>query len=332
MIAIASFRGAPLKKILFGLAAALVSAGAVLAASQPPEAVRKSVQAEIDAALAPSDDDEPGYNPPRIVAPASMFHRADINDDGVGDWVVDFEKSPNASYFCGTGGCRHRIYVSNAAGGWDLAMDTQVRAFKLRRSKGKTLLDVDFHGSVCGGFGVDPCPRGYVWSDATSRFAARVGAGGETFLAGGPVRLAIPPEASLPAPVRAAVAERTARCAALGRRYPYEDALVTDVGDLNADGQADWVVGGPYDACAYADDGSDSVPLPQTIVLVSTPAGHVATWRGEAVEWGLDVAGRAAAFVTLSGAEDCGLNGKDCRKTYWRWDGAALVSKAAEQP
>lgn len=325
-------RGATLKKILFGLAAALVSAGAVFAASQPPDSVRNAVQAQIDDVMAPGHDDPSDYHPPRVIAPASMFHRADINDDGVTDWVVDFEKSPNASYFCGTGGCRHQIYVSNAGGTFDLVMDTQVRAFKLRRSKGKAVLDVDFHGSVCGGFGVDPCPRGYVWSDATSRFAARVGAGGQTFLAGGPARLAIPPESSLPAPVRAAVAERTARCAALGRRYPYEDALVTDVGDLNADGQSDWVVGGPYDTCAYADDAPESVPMMPIIAFISTPTGHVAAWRGEGVEWGLDLAGGKPTFVTMSGAEDCGLNGKDCQKTAWRWNGSALVSKAAEQP
>jgi len=52
-----------LKRFAFGLFAALVCAGAVLAASQPPGAVRPAVQAQIDAGMAPDpgddDDDAP---------------------------------------------------------------------------------------------------------------------------------------------------------------------------------------------------------------------------------------------------------------------------------
>lgn len=320
-----------MKKILFGLAAALVSAGAVLAASQPPDAVRLAVQAEIDQAMAPATDDEPDYKPPHLIASAGMFHRVDINDDGVADWVVDFEKAPNASYFCGTGGCRHRIYVSNARGGWDLAMDTQVRTFKLRRSKGKTLLNVDFHGSACGGFGVDPCPRGYVWSGSMSRFVGRAGPKGETFLVGGPLRLVMPPQVSLPGPVLAALADRTARCKAAGATYPYEEAYVAEVEDLNGDGSPDWIIGGEYDGC-MSDGSLDPAPVFDLAVFVSAPSGYAVAWRDSARPWGLDLGGDKATFVTLEGAEDCGLNGKDCRKTAWRWNGSALVGKAAEQP
>lgn len=327
-------RGVAVKLIVLGVVAVLMSAGAVQAAVAPPDSIRRAVQAEIDAVMAPDPDDpdDADYDPPAFTASPAMFRRVTINDDGVADWRVDFEKAPNASYFCGTGGCRQQLWVSNAAGGFDLVMDTQVRTMKLRRAKGETRLDVDFHGSICGGAGVDPCPRGYIWSGAMSRFTARVGAGGKTFLAGGPVRLVIPPEASLPAPVRAALAERTARCKALGRAYPYEAAFVTEIGDLNADGQADWVVGGLYDSCAYADDAPESVPLLPIIAFVSTPAGHVAAWRGEGVEWGLELAGGLTTFVTMQGAEDCGLNGKGCQRTAWRWDGSALVKAGPPRP
>lgn len=326
-------RGVAVKKFVLAIVAVLVAAGGAHAAAAP-DSIRRSVQAEIDAVMAPDPDDpdDADYNPPAFTASAAMFRRVVVNDDGVADWRVDFEKAPNASYFCGTGGCRQQLWVSNAAGGFDLAMDTQVRMMKLRRAKTGTRLDVDFHGSICGGFGVDPCPRSYVWSGAISRFVARVGVGGETFLAGGPVRLFIPPEASLPAPVRAALAERTARCKALGRTYPYEEAFVTDIGDLNADGQSDWVVGGPYDTCAYAEDAPESVPMLPIIAFVSTPSGHVAAWRGEGVEWGLDLAGGGATFVTMQGAEECGLNGKDCDKTAWRWNGSTLVRATAPRP
>ena len=324
-------RGAVLRKIVFGLLAALVSAGAVLAASQAPDPVRLAVQAEIDQAMAPDPEDADASAPPHKVS-AAMFHRVNVNDDGVTDWVADYGKSPNGSYFCGTGGCTQDIYVSNAAGGYDRVMSTLVREFKLRRSKGRTLLDVDFHGSVCGGFGVDPCPRSYVWSEATSRFVSRPRPKGETFMVGGPVRLATPSEASLPAPVRAAIADRTNRCKAVGGTYPYDLANITDVGDLNGDSQDDWVVGGGYDGCSFADQAPDTPPALPVTVFVSGPGGYTRAWQDDGPIWGLDLAGGKSTFVTLSGAEECGLNGKDCKRTYWRWNGSALVSKAAEQP
>lgn len=323
-----------MKQIVPGVIAILASAGVAQAAIGPPDSIRRAVQAQIDAVMTPDPaaDAEADYHPPPATASPAMFRRVTLNDDGVADWRVDFERAPNPSYFCGTGGCRQQLWVSNPAGGHDLVLDTQVRMMKLRRARGVTRLDVDFHGSVCGGFGVDPCPRSYALSADPARFVAVPGPAGQTFLSGGPVRLVIPPEASLPAPVQAALAERTARCKALGRTYPYEEAFVSEVGDLNADGRSDWVVGGPYDTCAYAEDAPESAPMLPIIAFVSTPAGHVAAWRGEGVEWGLDLAGGGATFVTLQGAEECGLNGKDCQKTSWRWDGSALVKATASQP
>lgn len=320
-----------MKTPVYALIIALTVFTPALAAPAVPDSVRQAVQAQIDAVMAPDPEDlddggEP-YTPPPAVAGPKMFKRVNINDDGIADWRVDFEQGPNPSYFCGTGGCRQQIYVSNGQGGFDLAMDTQVRLFKLRRGKGQTLLDLDFHGSVCGGFGVDPCPRAYVWSAAGARFVARVDAGANSFFLGGPVRLTTPPRASLPAEVEAAFADRVARCAAAGRGYPYEEAYLTEVDDLNGDGRADWVIGGSYDGCAYTEDAAEA-PTFDMIVLVSGPAGYRPALRSAVTTWGLDMAGGSARFVTLEG-EDCGLNGKDCPKIYWRWDGQALVKQAA---
>lgn len=310
-------------RLAAGLAAALLLTGfsTALAAPGPPEAIRAAVRAEIDAVLSSPEPDEPAW----IRTPtAAMFRRVNINDDGVADWRIDYEKTPNPSYFCGTGGCRQQIYVSNAAGGYDLAMNTQVRLFKLRRSRGQTLLDVDFHGSVCGGYGVDPCPRSYVWSTAAARFVGRIGPDGQTFFIGGLTQLTTPAAAGLPAQVQAALADRTARCKAAGGTYAYEDAYLTEVDDLNGDGASDWVIGGEYDRCGF-EETPDSPPVFDLSVLVSGPSGYSVTWRNASVSWGIDLAGGQARFVTLQGDEDCGLNGKDCQKTYWRWDGAALV-------
>ena len=316
------------RRLVYALIAALVSTGAVVAASQPPEAVREAVRAEIATAMGPVEAGDPAHPAPS----AAMFKRIDINQDGLADWRVDFEKAPNPSYFCGTGGCRQRLYVSQPDGRYELAFDSTVRQFKLRRSKGQAVLDVDFHGSTCGGFGVDPCPRSYGWDVTAGRFLERPAPGGQTFLVGGPSRPVVLPEASLPAPVRAVVAAKAKACAAVGGAYPYVDAYVTDVADLNGDGVRDWVVGGGYDVCAFTDAAPDNAPVFSTEVFVSGPSGFASAFNEEATVWGLDLAGGSAAFVTLQGAEDCGLDGKDCQRKRWRWDGAALVNTAPELP
>ena len=315
-----------MKRTGYALILALAFGGAALAATQPPDAVRAPIQAEIDEVMAP-DPEEPNA-PPVPKAGPRMFKRVNINNDGVADWWVDFEEAPNPSYFCGTGGCRQRIYVSNPQGGYDLAMDRTARLFKLRRSRGQTLLDLDFHGSACSGFGVDDCPRNFVWSAARARFVIRLTPRGETFFIGGPTQLMTPPFASLPPPVQAAFAERTALCKAAGRTNPYEDAYLTEVDDLNADGRPDWVIGGAYDGCAYS-EGTGEAPKFDLTVLVSGPTGYRLALRSDVTTWGLDLAGGKATFVTLEGADDCGLNGKDCRKIRWRWTGEALSREAA---
>jgi hypothetical protein len=100
------------RRLVYALIAALVSTGAVVAASQPPEAVREAVRAEIATAMGPVEAGDPAHPAPS----AAMFKRIDINQDGLADWRVDFEKAPNPSYFCGTGGCRQRLYVSQPDG------------------------------------------------------------------------------------------------------------------------------------------------------------------------------------------------------------------------
>jgi hypothetical protein len=86
--------------------------------------------------------------------------------------MVDYEEAQNPSLFCGTGGCRRQIYVSRD-GGYVLAFDRVIRLFKIRKAKGRRLLDLDFHGSTCGGAGVEECPRGYVWNETLGRFIER---------------------------------------------------------------------------------------------------------------------------------------------------------------
>jgi len=316
------------RRIAIGLIAALVSTGAVVAAAQPPEALREAVKAEIAAAMGPVE----AVEPPRSGPPGAMFQRVDVNNDGLTDWRIDFSKSPNASYFCGTGGCRQRIYVSTPEGGYDLVFDNTVRQFKLRRAKGQTVLDVDFHGSTCSGFGVDACPRSYSWNGTAARFLERPAPNGQTFLIGGPARPVIMPETWLPAPVRDAVSAKAKACEAVGGDYPFSEAYVTDVADLNRDGVRDWVVGGGYDNCAFTEAAPDNAPAFTTEVFVSTPAGFIRAFGDHSPAWGLDLVGDSGVFVTLQGAEDCGLNGKDCQQTRWRWDGAALVSKAPDLP
>ena len=207
-----------MKRVILGLVAAAVSACSLAAAAAVPDAVRKPVETFYnDAHKDMVDPDEP--NGFKIEMPSGMFSKVEVNGDGIPDWMIDYEDAQNPSFFCGTGGCRRQIYVSRD-GGYVLAFDRVIRLFKIRKSKGQRLLDLDFHGSTCGGAGVEECPRGYVWNDTLGRFIERPNVKGGTWLEGGPSPLAPMPLSAAPEAVRTQLARRAAVCAAVGGKAP----------------------------------------------------------------------------------------------------------------
>lgn len=306
-----------------GLVAAAVSACSLAAAAAVPERVRRPVEAMyIEAHKNMVDPEEP--NGFRIQMPSAMFSKVDVNGDGVADWMVDFEAAQNPSFFCGTGGCRRQIYVSRD-GGYVLAFDRVIRQFKLRRSRGQRLLDLDFHGSTCGGAGVEECPRGYVWNETAGRFIERPNARGGTWLQGGPSPLVAMPLSAAPPAVRARLETRAALCAAVGGKAPEgEENAFNDLPDLNGDGIRDWVVGSYYDYCDMGETGKDSPPVP-TVILISKGGDFVVGFEATEADWGIDLA-PTPTFKTVEGADDCAfLKEKPCTHVPWRWNGATLV-------
>jgi len=314
-------QGCGLKRIVLGLAATLVLVGAVVAAPKVPDEVRLAVEARHDAAL--QDMIDPEFpDALKIATPSAMFHKIDINGDGVADWRADFSKAQNASFFCGTGGCLQQIWVSRPGGGYRLAFENTVRELTLKRTAGERVLDVDFHGTTCGGFGVDPCPRRYGWSEDAGRFLERPDPRGAGWLAGGPTPAREPDAADIPAPVVAQVERRQGLCAVAGGTYPVEDNALNDIPDLNGDGIRDWVVGSAYSACTMPETGGDSPDLPLTLLVSAPGGGFVVGWEKVGPSWGIEL-GSPNRLATLVG-EDCFSGDKPCAKVWWRWTGTTF--------
>lgn len=310
-----------MKRIVLGLFAAAVSACSIAAAAAIPQAVRAPVEAYYTDQLQDMvDPEEPdGF---KIAMPSEMFRKIDVNGDGAPDWKVNFEAAQNPSFFCGTGGCQQRVYVSRN-GGYVLAFDRTVRIFKLRKSGGRRLLDIDFHGSTCGGAGVEECPRGYVWDEALGRFLERPNVKGGTWLEGGPAPLVSTPLAEAPAAVKRQLAKRAAFCARIGGTAPEgEETAFNDLPDLNGDGVRDWVVGTYYDYCEMGEAGGDSPPVP-TVILISKGSDFVVGFEAAETSWGIDLA-PTPTFMTVEGPEECSFR-KTCVHVPWTWDGERLV-------
>lgn len=290
----------PLLVLALGLAAGSAAAEA------PPRVVRESVEANLareSVVLV-----ENGQTPPANLTtpPARMFSKVDINGDGTPDWRVDYEHAPNASLWCGTGGCRNELWVSRPDGGYRRAMSVGLRLFKLSRRGGVARLDLDFHGSICDGFGVQACPRSYLWNEAAGVFEETAAPGGRAWLAGGPRPLEPIDPATAPSPVRAAVASAQQQCAAVGARFEAEWAI-TSLPDLDGDGARDWIVGSGYMDCEYEVDRPDNAPELAAMVFVTAgdPANPKLALQGADLRYGVDLSIRPAAFHAIEPEAEC---------------------------
>lgn len=97
----------------------LLSLAGPTAAQTPPEGIVWLALADINGARVHADD--PTSHPPLAAAPPpGMITAIDLSPDGRPDWLVDYEAAGDARW-CGTGGCRKRLYVSHG--------DGHVRAF-----------------------------------------------------------------------------------------------------------------------------------------------------------------------------------------------------------
>ncbi|MBX7247527.1 MAG: hypothetical protein K1X35_00580 [Caulobacteraceae bacterium] len=305
-------------------AASLAAAHSAVAAA-PPKAIQDSTAAVLNAAADDGlrDPDNPGPDQWGVPGPAMFTRIADFNGDGVRDWQVDYGEAPNPSLFCGTGGCVVELWASQSGGGFSRVFNTLVRQLDLSRRNGVTRLDLDFHGSVCGGAGVQPCARSYTWSEDIG-WVPIPSTDGKTWLRGGPVDLNDYDSKDYPAEVRAALARTRGLCpdvteadaAAVEQTF-----TVTRIPDVNGDGGRDWVVGGPYDRCPGGGD-----PLPMSVLVGDAEGRFHDAYSAPGAAFGVDIASTPAAFYVIPADIECGDEDEDLTRpcgARLRWNAAA---------
>lgn len=305
-----------------GLFLAFAASAALAAPSGPPASVRATVEAGYAEAMKAmydeTDPDSPRPGPP----PGAMYKAIDINRDGKPDWRVDYANAKNPSLFCGTGGCEQQIFISRPDGSYALVFERLVRQFKVSTVKGERVLDVDFHGTICEGTGVEECNRRYAWDEASVRFLERPNRKGDSWLVSGPAPVFEPPLTATPAAVQAQVERRQELCKAAGGTYIVQDNTLNDLPDLNGDGVREWLVGSYYSGCDMGESGKDNPVLPMTILASRPDGGFDVALEVSTVSWGIDLAA-PVRFFTLEG-EDCGMD-TPCTRVPWIWDGQRLV-------
>ncbi len=99
---------------------------------------------------------------------------ADLNGDGRPDYLLDYGEMecvggdiPNP--FCGSAGCTLDIFVSTEDG-YRQAYGDIVRAWSLANARGRAVLLLGLHGSVCGRAGFETCRKRLSWDG--DRFVA----------------------------------------------------------------------------------------------------------------------------------------------------------------
>jgi hypothetical protein len=303
-----------LHRVLIGIAGLSLTVAAVQAAPKPDPrtAIAKAIQNSMD-----GDPD-----PMSVSKLKSAMKRVDVDGDAIPDWQVDWEKYGSASW-CGTGGCRYQLWRGVAGGDPQIVFERQVREVKTRKTELGTVFDFDFHGSVCGGFGVEECPTSFGWDAKLARMVERVTPKGD-----GTIRLMLPYEnfaEPVPEAVKARVAARKAMCTAMGAGlgdYGDEYFQPISVPDVDGDGARDWLLNGS--SCVYTDD-RDSVDLPDDLMVTAGDAAQ----PGMALSARMiriSVAATPAQVMTVERAEDCEAystqpDAKLCAVQKMKWHG-----------
>lgn len=297
----------------FLIAAAVLTMGA---SAGPPAWLVDHVRAEINDGYDPNDPEGPPLSQPS----PRMFKRVDINGDGIADWRVDYEGEIG---WCGTGGCRMALWLGRPDGALTPVFDTQVREFRLKARKTGAVLDVDFHGSACGGAGVIPCPRRYVWDSSLGAFMPAVNKKGDGFIAGVPV----PPMdlglEDVPADIKAEALAMADLCRQAGGQVDDSGYPLARLPDLNGDGAPDWALGSEFDPCQ---DPADPSLRPLALeIQVSGPDGHFhIAWGSMEPQIAFDVSKTPAVLLQLvTDGNACGIeSAAACPRKPLRWDEA----------
>ena len=250
-----------------------------------------------------------------------------IDADGLTDYAVDWERFTFAAW-CGTGGCRYQLWRGVTGGMPQIVFDRQVREVKQRKVGRDVVFDFDFHGSVCGGYGVELCPASFSWDAKAGRMVERVPRRGD-----GTIRYVSPFDGiddKRPGSVADRLSAQKAECQAMGGRTGEEEGgenlffTATSIPDVDGDGARDWAMIG--NVCSFEGD-RESIDLPDeiwaTAGAVERPALAVS-----AVNLKISVATQPATVRRVLAAEECQIystekGAKLCPSITLRWDAAS---------
>lgn len=111
------------------------------------------------------DIEDPTNRPPLITeVPGGVLEPVEVNGDGRTDWLIRW---PEAIAFCGTGGCRVSLYISDGDG-FVRAFDRQALAFGISGVGAGRRVEATLHALECED-GSDPCRRAWVWDKQAGR-------------------------------------------------------------------------------------------------------------------------------------------------------------------
>lgn len=320
--------------LALGLALMAGIAPACALAATPPPAIEAAVREEVVAAategFTPEEANDPSVVPAYMKKTTpSMFRKVDLNGDKIADWAVYFEEAPNASYFCGSGGCRYELYVGKPDGTWKQVFTRTGGDLKFTGPKSARGIEIGYHGTVCDSFGADECLRAYRWDAGVDGYVEVPNSKGLAMLIGGSLSAIDPPLSETPPIVQQAFAEKQKACRAAGGDYKEEGAPIQQIPDINGDGVRDWIDGSYYDVCSFETDTPENAPQPSIKIFASQPdGGWVLALDRPSVGWDLDLGASPARVILVHKEnEDCGFGDAPCAREPLTWDPASKTLK-----
>lgn len=118
-------------------------------------------------------EDPTNRPPPTIIVPDGVLTAIEVNSDGRPDWLIRW---PEASQFCGTGGCEATLYISTEDG-FVRALDRQVLSLEIRSVAGTAQIEAELHQLECNE-GQEVCLRAWGWDQNTKHLEVRTSSDG----------------------------------------------------------------------------------------------------------------------------------------------------------
>lgn len=297
------------------VAAALATAIGVGANAQtPPEGLAWLAVREVNAAW--DNDREPLNRPPVTwAAPEGMLRLVDVSRDGDADWLMDYLHA-GSNHFCGTGGCRQRLYVSRD-GELLAAFDGRASALEITERDGETVIEAQVHHLNCAPEAQD-CRFAWTWDPALGRLVERVPSTGATHLFDGGFQPLEPQKDRETDHLPAALSQvwfggRLTCPSQADDGFEVFRPRVLSVPDLTGDGVREWMVIPPAPCDMDA-------PLPGFAIWAGDGRGDVREVHVSAYD-AVGVIDIAAAPATLIEQRGCGHE-SECVRTPLRWNAA----------